>query len=194
MVFLILGAVSILPFQFRGGGFLILWVVDGIFFAAGGAVVWLCSRQHDVLRQLRQDIEERKRAEGALRRSEAYLVEAERLSHTGSWVYDIKLGAPVYWSAERCRISKFEERRGPPTLAEYRALHSAEEWTRLMEAFNRGIREKSDFQIDVAERLGDGTEKILRIVGHPVLNSAGEVTELIGSTMDLTERRRVAEA
>ena len=63
-----------------------------------------------------------------------------------------------------------------------------------MEAFNRGIREKSDFQIDVAERLADGTEKILRIVGHPVLNSAGEVMELIGSTMDLTERRRVAEA
>jgi C4-dicarboxylate-specific signal transduction histidine kinase len=194
MVFFILGAVSILPFQFRGGGFLTLWVVDAIFFAAGGAIVWLCSRQHDVLQQLRQDIEERKRAEDALRRSEAYLVEAERLSHTGSWVYDIKLGAPVYWSAERCRISKFEERRGPPTLAEYRALHSAEEWARLMEAFNRGIREKSDFQIDVAERLTDGTEKILRIVGHPVLNSAGEVTELIGSTMDLTERRRVAEA
>ena len=49
----------------------------------------ICNRQHDVLQRLRQDIEERKRAEDALRRSEAYLVEAERLSHTGSWVYTL---------------------------------------------------------------------------------------------------------
>jgi C4-dicarboxylate-specific signal transduction histidine kinase len=177
-----------------GHGSLIEWIAAVIFFGAGVAVAWLCSRQEETLRQLRADIEERKRAEAALRRSEAYLVEAERLSHTGSWVYDIKLGAPVYWSAERQRISRFDEQRGPPTLEEYRALHSDEEWARLMEAFNRGICEKKDFQIDVAERLADGTEKILRIVGHPVLNTAGEVTELIGSTMDLTERRSVAEA
>jgi C4-dicarboxylate-specific signal transduction histidine kinase len=170
------------------------WIAQAIFLGTGASLAWLCSRQGETLRQLRADLEDRKRAEAALRRTEAYLVEAERLSHTGSWVYDIKLGAPVYWSAERRRISRFDPQRSIPTLEEYRALHCTEEWARLMEAFNRGIREKTDFQIDVTERLSDGTERILRIVGHPVLNSAGEVTELIGSTMDLTERMRMTEA
>jgi PAS domain S-box-containing protein len=140
------------------------------------------------------DIEDRKRAEDALRRSEAYLVEAERLSHTGSWVYDIQSGAPIYWSAERSRISRFDPRNGPPTLAQYRALHSPEEWSKLMEAFARAIRDKTDFQTDATEVLSDGTTKFLCIVGHPVLNPAGEVTGLIGSTMDLTERKQAADA
>jgi len=140
------------------------------------------------------DIEDRKRAEDALRRSEAYLVEAERLSHTGSWVYDIQSKAPIYWSAERRRISKFDPRHGPPTLAQYRALHSPEEWSKLMDAFARAIRDKTDFQTDATEVLPDGTTKFLRIVGHPILNAAGEVTELIGSTIDLTERKQATDA
>lgn len=140
------------------------------------------------------DIEDRKRAEDALRRSEAYLVEAERLSHTGSWVYDIQNGVPIYWSAERSRISQFDPQNGPPTLEQYRALHSPEEWSKLMNAFARAIRDKTDFQTDATEVLADGTTKFLRIVGHPILNAAGEVTELIGSTMDLTERKQASDA
>jgi PAS domain S-box-containing protein len=143
---------------------------------------------------LKADIIERKRTENALRRSEAYLAEAERLSHTGSWAYDVASGVPVYWSLERCRISKYNPDRGHPTLEEYRALHTQEDWDKLMEAFSRAIRDKTDFETDSREILADGSAKFLHIVGHPVLNAGGAVVELVGSTMDITERKQTEEA
>jgi C4-dicarboxylate-specific signal transduction histidine kinase len=143
---------------------------------------------------LKADILKQKQAEIALRRSEAYLAEAERLSHTGSWAYETATGVPVYWSLERCRISRFDPVKGHPTLDEYRRLHAPEDWEKLMEAFQRAIRDKADFETDSREVLPDGSVKFLHIVGHPVLNAAGEVVELVGSTMDVTERKQTEEA
>jgi C4-dicarboxylate-specific signal transduction histidine kinase len=143
---------------------------------------------------LKADIIKHKQTEAALRRSEAYLAEAERLSHTGSWAYDVASGVPVYWSLERCRISQFDPAKGHPTLEEYRALHTPEDWEKLMEAFKRAIRDKTDFETDSREVLANGLTKYLHIVGHPVLNSAGDVVELVGSTMDMTERKQTEEA
>lgn len=143
---------------------------------------------------LRAEIVRYKQTEQALRRSEAYLAEAERLSHTGSWAYHVATGVPVYWSLERCRISQFDPAKGHPTLEEYRKLHSAEDWEKLMEAFRYAIRNKTDFETDAREVLADGTVRYLHIVGHPVLNAAGEVVELVGSTIDMTERKRTEEA
>lgn len=143
---------------------------------------------------LRAEIIRYKQTEQALRRSEAYLAEAERLSHTGSWAYDVATGIPVYWSLERCRISKFDPAKGHPTLEEYRQLHAAEDWEKLMEAFKHAIDNKIDVETDAREILADGTVKYLHIVGHPVLNAEGEVVELVGSTIDMTERKRTEEA
>ncbi len=140
------------------------------------------------------DIEDRKRTEDSLRRSEAYLAEAERLSHTGSWAYDVSTGVPVYWSLERCRISGFDPAKGHPLLEDYRALHTREDWDKLMDVYAHAVREKKDFATDTREILVDGTVKFLHIVGHPVLNAAGQVFELVGSTMDITERKRTEEA
>jgi C4-dicarboxylate-specific signal transduction histidine kinase len=142
---------------------------------------------------LQAEIKKLRQTEVALRRSEAYLAEAQRLSHTGSWAYDVASGVPVYWSLERCRISNFDPAGGHPTLEQYRQLHAPEDWDRLMEAFQRAIREKADFETDSREILADGTIKFLHIVGHPVLNGVGDVVELVGSTMDMTERKKTEE-
>ena len=142
---------------------------------------------------LLSDITKLRQAEIALRRSEAYLAEAQRLSHTGSWAYDVASGIPVYWSLERCRISKFDPDKGHPTLEEYRQLHAPEDWEKLMEAFQYAIRNKIDFETDSREVLADGTVKHLHIVGHPVLDAKGNVIELVGSTIDMTERKQTEE-
>ena len=142
---------------------------------------------------LQAEINKLRQTEIALRRSEAYLAEAQRLSHTGSWAYDVASGVPVYWSLERCRISNFDPAHGHPTLEQYRRLHAPEDWERLMEAFQRAIQEKADFETDSREVLADGTVKYLHIVGHPVLNATGDVVELVGSTMDITERKKTEE-
>jgi len=149
----------------------------GTFAPVDGAYRWFLFRvtplrdeQGKILKWygVNTDIEDRKKIENALRRSEAYLAEAERLSHTGSWAYDITTRVPVYWSLERCRISKFDPAKGHPTVDEYQSLHAPEDWTRLMKAFDEAIKEKADFETESREVLPDGTVKYLYIVGHPV--------------------------
>ncbi len=109
------------------------------------------AKENDLARAnaaLKADITRYKQTEIALRRSETHLAEAERLSHTGSWAYDVSSGVPVYWSLERCRISRFDPTKGHPTLEEYRLLHTPEDWEKLMAAFQRAILDKTDFETD----------------------------------------------
>lgn len=129
------------------------------------------------------DIEDRKQAEDKLRRSEAYLAEAQKLSHTGSW---------VYWSQEWYRISGLDPAEGP-SLEKSRALHTPEEWARLMELVDRINREKVDYETDTYLMFPDGSTKDIRIVGHPVVDPSGEVVELVGTVMDVTESKRAEE-
>lgn len=139
---------------------------------------------------LKQEIAERKQTEQNLRRNKAYLHEAERLSHVGSWAYDVAKRVPSYWSAERCRISRVDPAGGPPPLDQERATHTEEDWANLMATVNKAIQEKADFQTDSQLTFPDGTIKYLHIAGHPVLNEAGEVVELVGVTMDVTAAKQ----
>jgi PAS domain-containing protein len=127
------------------------------------------------------DIEDRKRAEDAPRRSEAYLAEAQKLSHTGSWAYDPVRRVPIYWSQEWYRISGLDPAKGP-SAEEIRALHTPEEWARLMGVIDRAMEDKADYQTDTELVLPDGSTKDIHIVGHPVVNASGEVVELVGTS------------
>lgn len=138
------------------------------------------------------DIEDRKRAEEALRRSEAYLAEAQKLSHTGSWAFDPVRRVPIYWSAEWYRISGLDPAEGP-SAEKSRALHTPEEWSRLMEVVDRAMRDKEDYQTDSYLAFPDGSTKYIHIVGHPVVDTSGDVVELVGTVMDVTERKRAEE-
>jgi formate hydrogenlyase transcriptional activator len=140
--------------------------------------------------RLTKEVAERKIVEEKLRRNKAYLKEAERLSHVGSWAYDVVRRVWSYWSEERCRISGFDPAQGAPPVERERATHRPEDWAKMLEAIEQAIREKSDFQTEACLTLPDGTIKHLHIVGHPVLNEAGEVVELVGSTMDVTAHHR----
>jgi PAS domain-containing protein len=63
-----------------------------------------------------------------------------------------------------------------------------------MEAFDSATRDKADFETDTCEVLPDGSTKFLHIVGHPILNASGDVVELMGSTMDVSERKQAEAA
>lgn len=138
------------------------------------------------------DIEDRKQAEDKLRRSEAYLAEAQKLSQTGSWAYDPIRRAPIYWSAEWYRISGLDRAEGPSN-ERVRALHTPEEWARLMGVVDQAMQNRADYETDTRLVFPDGSTKDIHIVGHPVVNAAGEVVELVGTVMDVTERKRAEE-
>ena len=91
---------------------------------------------------LMRDISERKCAETKLRRSEAYLAEAQRLSHTGSWAARADLGATTYWSEEMFRIFGLPVGDTPPANEETRKYFAPEVWVRILELFETIRRRK----------------------------------------------------
>jgi len=135
------------------------------------------------------DIEDRKRAEQALRRSEAYLADAQRLSHTGSWAYKAG-GDPAYWSEENCRIWGFDPQKGAPDLEEVQHRIHPEDRQRAIEDAERAVRARTDFDQEFRIVLPDGTERYIQAVGRPVLSASGDVIELVGTHVDVTERKR----
>jgi PAS domain S-box-containing protein len=136
------------------------------------------------------DIEDRERAEDALRRSEFYLTEAQRLTHTGSWAWNVATSQRVYWSPESYRIFGFDPKLGLPSdEAMSRRIHPEDRDRVRKEAFPKRTAEGSRFDVDYRIVLPDGAIKHLQSVGRPVLNELGELAEFVGTTVDITERK-----
>jgi len=139
-----------------------------------------------------QDITDRKRAEEALRRSQFYLSEGQRLAHIGSWASeDLGIrwseGLGIYWSDEVYKIFGLDPKNGAPTLKQYLdAVHpddraSMEETIRVMHEQRSGC--------DVTKRIvrPDGEVRYVRCVGVPVFKD-GVFEAFHGSTIDVTEQ------
>jgi PAS domain S-box-containing protein len=135
-----------------------------------------------------RDIGDRKRTREALERSEYYLAEAERLSHSASWAYDIMTQRFIYWSAEYFRLVRLDPSQPPPSLEELGRGYEPEDWATLMEKWTRSIKEKKDYSVETRRTYPDGSIQHCRIVGHPIANAAGEIVEMMGTTMDVTEQ------
>ena len=137
-----------------------------------------------------RDITERKRAEEALQRSEAYLSEAQRMSHTGSWAFDLTGNKYIYLSEECSRIFELKAQEGLPTRESISRLIHPEDWERVNGDFEKLLHEKVDTSSEFRITLPSGTVKHVQTTRHPVLNDAGEVITIVGTTIDITERKR----
>jgi PAS domain S-box-containing protein len=134
------------------------------------------------------EIEERKRAEEALRSSESYLAEAQRLSQTGSWAWSPEQDNR-YWSEECYRVLSFDPQDGLPRFEDgFQRLHPDDQ-PGFRELTQTAIREKAEWEADYRIAHPDGRVRDIHVVGHPVLSPSGDLVEFVGTVIDVTERK-----
>lgn len=138
------------------------------------------------------DISERKLVEEKLKRSEAYLAEGQRISHTGSWAIRLP-SEEVFCSEEVYRIYGLDPNTTLSLEACFQLVHP-DDCAFVEEAIRRAIREKAGYSIEHRAIRPDGSLRYQEVLGHPVFNKGGEMVEYVGTVADITERRRAEEA
>jgi C4-dicarboxylate-specific signal transduction histidine kinase len=139
------------------------------------------------VRRALREAEERARrseAEKALRRSESYLIEAQRLSHTGSFGVELSSGR-IHWSEETFRIFEIEPGATPTRELILQRTHP-EDRALVERVVDAAARQGKEFDIEHRLLLPDGSTRHVRVVGHPLENQL----EFVGAVTDVTESRR----
>ncbi|WIW49358.1 PAS domain S-box protein [Bradyrhizobium sp. 62B] len=134
------------------------------------------------------DVTMAKEAEQRLRRSEAYLTEAQRLSQTSSWAWDVHRQEFAYRSAELYRLFGFEPDQTDIPAKAFQQRILPEDFRRIIEVEREAVRQKQPFQVDFRIARPDGAIRRIHSEGHPVMGSDGEVMEIIGTHVDVTEQ------
>jgi PAS domain S-box-containing protein len=130
---------------------------------------------------------ERTQAENALRRSQAYLAEAQRLSLTGSFSWQPATGA-ITWSEETYRIFELDPAVKPTLELVRRRIHP-DDVAFYQQVVERATREGKDLAFEHRLQLPDGSIKYLQIVAHSFRDEATDAVEFVGAVMDITERK-----
>jgi PAS domain S-box-containing protein len=142
------------------------------------------------LREARERAERRKVAE-ALRRSEMYLAQAQRLSHTGSFGWNVASGE-IYWSAETYQIFEYEPTISPTVQMVIDRTHP-DDRKHLRQVIERASTEKSGFDTEHRLMMPNGAVKCVQVVARRAAGEGPESVLLIGAVTDITERKRTEE-
>jgi len=140
------------------------------------------------------DVTAARQLERTLREREAYLAEAQRLTHTGSGAWQVADDEAVYLSEEWYRIYGFDPCHGLSAWKERLPRMHPDDQAKVKLAKDEAIRNKSDYQVEHRIVLPDGTVKHTETVGHPVLNGSGEVEQFVCTMMDITDRTQAEQA
>jgi PAS domain S-box-containing protein len=130
---------------------------------------------------------ERKQAEQQLRRSEAFLAEGQRISHTGSWGWNRSSGK-VAWSDEHYRMLGFEPAGVEPSIDLFLSVLHPEDRARVKDTIDNAALAKMPYAMSYRIVMPDGSVRHLHSESRPVLTETDEVDDFIGITSDVTER------
>jgi PAS domain S-box-containing protein len=169
-------------------------MIEGSFTRNGVASWWqnIVTKLDDGVAVWFPEITERKRAAEEVRRSEAYLADGQRISHTGSWAWDVASREISFWSLEHFRIFGLDP-KVKPTYELIRPLVHPDDVAFIEENFARAVREQVGYDHEFRILRGDGQLRHLRSVGRPVFDDRGTLVEYAGTIVDCTEQK-LAEA
>src|SRR5882762_1852276 len=161
----------------------LVWVSNNVSLVPG------TERVARFIMALSEDITQRKRAEDALRESEAFLLEAQRLTRTCSWRHEV-LSGKVTVSAEGLLMYGIEPDDDASSVDFYHSRKHPKDRPEAEQAYAAALLRKTEFEADFRIVLPDGTIKNIRSIGHPILDERGDVVEFVGASIDVTEPHR----
>jgi PAS domain S-box-containing protein len=128
--------------------------------------------------------------EKKLQQSEAYLSEAQRLSHTGSFGWRVSTGDMI-WSDETFRIFQYDRAVKPGVEQVLQRVHP-EDAPLVRQTIERAAQDGKDFDHEYRLVMPDGSVKYVHVVAHALGNESGSI-EFVGAVMDVTESKGVEE-
>ncbi len=161
----------------------LIWVSNNVSLVPG------TERVPRFVMALSEDITERKRAEDALRASEASLLDAQRLTRTCSWRHEV-LSGKVTVSPEGLAMYGIEPEDDASSADFYFRRMHPEDRPEVEQAYAAALLRETEFEADFRLVLPDGTIKHTRSIGHPILDEHGDVVEFVGASIDVTEHHR----
>jgi len=139
------------------------------------------------------DLSQLKSAEQALRRSEAYLAEAQKQTHTGSCAINGTSRETVYWSDEMFQIFSLDPQQGPPKWEQFLEQIHPEDREKFKLASERTFSTKVECDVEFRIVKPGGAVRYIHGIGHPVLDSSGHLVQVLGTMVDVTDRKQVEE-
>jgi PAS domain S-box-containing protein len=168
----------------------LLITIFTVLIAVSTLVATFAGRQSELAESLSAEISRRRRTEEDLRRSEAYLAEAQKITHTGSWAYDVATRRVTYSSEEHHRLFGFDPAAGMPDAGDWvRRIHPDDRETAI-QTMEQTIRDRRHYELEHRVVHPDGTIKFVHTIGHPVFSPSGDLVEVVGTSTDITERKR----
>src|ERR1700736_4383230 len=147
-------------------------VEDGVFKGYRGTTIDVT--EHELLTQ-------------QLRREQAYLAEAQSLTHAGSWACNFVTGQIFHLSDETVRMHGFDLSEGAIPFERFYNTILAEDESAISAKLGNAISEGADYDVEFRIRRTDGAIRFLRGIGHH--NPSQEIGEYVGITMDITEQK-----
>lgn len=139
--------------------------------------------------QLKAQAAEHARIEDELERRERQLEDAQRLTHLGSWEWDIRRNR-ISWSMELYRIYGLSPEELQPTYEGYLRCVHPDDRARTSQAIETALVSTGEFSLEERIIRSDGTIRILHSCGEVVRNEKGEPIRLVGTCQDITERKQ----
>jgi PAS domain S-box-containing protein len=139
-----------------------------------------------------QDVTEQEKRTEDLKRSEAYLAEAQRLSNTGSFGWNIATG-DIFWSEETFRIFEYDRANKPTWDLVLQRTHP-EDRARVQQFLKNAMDESRDMDFEHRLLMPGGSVKDVRAVAHTVKDASGKIVDFLGAVMDITSTRRAERA